>query len=205
VIAAVYTDESITAILREKGVRDSKAISSSKRIEGLAKIIKQAVEGRFAVVKIGPEAYNRLYTSMGNVNRMLAWGHARALENLLDKVPDCPRALSDQFGPKRQIEQALLKKGRKIKLEQRPKAESDPAVAAASIIARDVFLKAMEELGKPYGVEIPRGASAKVREVAVNLVQAHGAPVLLKTVKCHFKTTDQVLAASGLTRGDLSA
>ena len=77
---------------------------------------------------------------MGNVNQILAWGHARAIENLLENIPGCPRAVADQFGPKRQIEQALMKKGQKIKLEQRPKAESDPAVAAASILARAMVL-----------------------------------------------------------------
>jgi ribonuclease HIII len=48
----------------------------------------------FAVVTLGPRAYNRLYASMRNVNQMLAWGHARVIENLLEQVPGCPRAVS---------------------------------------------------------------------------------------------------------------
>jgi ribonuclease HIII len=137
---------------------------------------------------------------MNSVNRILAWGHARAIENLLDKVPDCPRALSDQFGPEQQIQRALQQKGRKIKLEQRHKAESDIAVAAASILARAGFLTALDKLGEKYGAKLPKGASDKVQAVAGELLEKRGGAALLETAKCHFKTTDNVLGARGKTR-----
>ncbi|MDD2235617.1 MAG: hypothetical protein PHG65_00230, partial [Kiritimatiellae bacterium] len=112
----------------------------------------------------------------------------------------CPMALSDQFGPTRQIQQALLKKGRAIELQQMPKAESDPAVAAASILARAGFLSALQKMGQQLEMEIPKGASAHVREIAGTLLDRHEPDILLKTVKCHFKTTDQVLASRNLSR-----
>jgi ribonuclease HIII len=136
VIAAAYVDAAIARDLKALNVRDSKSITTDKAAQDLAKKIRARLGDRFAVVAIGPAAYNRLYATMGSVNRILAWGHARAIENLLEKVPDCPRALSDQFGPEQQIQRALQQKGRQIKLEQRHKAESDVAVAAASILAR---------------------------------------------------------------------
>jgi ribonuclease HIII len=203
VIAAVYVDEPLTRLFREMNVRDSKTITSERRALDMDEAIRKAVGGRFAVVAIGPRAYNRLYANMGNVNRILAWGHARAIENVLEKTPDCPRAVADQFGPRRQIEQALMKKGRKIKLEQRPRAESDPAVAAASIVARAGFVRALAQLGKQYEVTLPKGASDAVRQVAVKLVQARGPQVLLDAAKCHFRTTDAVLAEAGLARAAL--
>lgn len=203
VIAAAYTDAGITAAFRDMNVRDSKSITSDQKAEDMARDIRKLLGERYAVVTIGPRAYNRLYASLRNVNRILAWGHARAIENLLEKVPDCPRALADQFGPTRQIEQALLKKGRKIKLAQRHRAEADPAVAAASVLARAAFLGALRNLRKRFEMIVPKGASAQVQEAAKKLVSAHGPEVLLDIAKCHFKTTDAVLGQLSLDRSVL--
>ena len=203
VIAAAYVDPALAAAFRELNVRDSKRITSDRVTEQLARDIRKLLGPRCSLVVIGPRAYNRLYAQLRNVNRILAWGHARAIENLLEIVPDCPRALSDQFGPARQIEQALLKKGCRIKLEQRPRAESDPAVAAASILARAGFLRALQELQEKWGCAIPKGASAQVQETARQLVARHGPRMLLDATKCHFKTADAVLAQLQLDRGAL--
>ena len=117
-----------------------------------------------SVVAIGPEKYNALYEKFGNLNKLLAWGHARTIENLLELRPDCPRALSDQFANPRLIQRALLEKGRGIELEQRTKAESDPAVAAASILAREQFIDWLRDAKRTWGVELPKGVSAIVKE-----------------------------------------
>jgi ribonuclease HIII len=203
VIASAYVDEALVNKLRELGVRDSKKISSDNVVLNMARDIRKVLGDRCAMVTIGPRSYNRMYTKIRNVNKMLAWGHARAIENLLDKVPDCPRALSDKFGPTHQIERALMDKGKKIKLDQRTKAESDPAVAAASILARAGFVYALRKMGKEYGIEVPKGASDKVRREAEKLVADKGPGILLDTAKCHFQTTDKVLAEVGYTRKDL--
>ena len=200
VIASAYVDETIAKDLKAMNVRDSKTITSDKAAQDLAKKIRARLGDRFAVVSIGPSAYNRLYATMGSVNRILAWGHARAIENLLEKVPSCPRALSDQFGPEQQIQRALQQKGRQIKLEQRHKAESDVAVAAASILARSGFLTAMDKLGEKFGVKLPKGASDKVKQVAGEIAKKHGGAAFLEVAKCHFKTTDDVLGPLGKTR-----
>ena len=205
VIAAVYTDEALSREFQSMSVKDSKTITSDKKALGMARALREKLGKRFALVTIGPRAYNRLYGSMRNVNAMLAWAHARAIENLLEVVPDCPRAVADQFGPKRQIERALMKKGRSITLEQRPRAESDPAVAAASVLARAGFLQALGKLEETYGVPIPKGASAKVVETAESLVRQRGPQVLLDLAKCHFRTADKVLAGAGFDRESLGA
>ena len=200
VIAAAYVDETIAKDLKAMNVRDSKTITTDKAAQDLAKKIRARLGEKFVVVSIGPAAYNRLYATMGSVNRILAWGHARAIENLLEKVPTCPRALSDQFGPEQQIQRALQQKGRKIKLEQRHKAESDIAVAAASILARSGFLTAMDKLGEKYGVKLPKGASDTVKQVAAEIAKKHGGAAFLEVAKCHFKTTDDVLGPLGKSR-----
>ena len=203
VIASAYVDPRIVPAFRELNVRDSKTITSDKKAEEMADAIIKILGNRFSIVAIGPRAYNRLYAKMRNVNRMLAWGHARVIENLLETVPDCPRAIADQFGPKRQIEQALMKKARSIRLIQRTKAESDPAVAAASILARAGFLRALRRIREKYGVDIPKGASDKVKDSAFQLVEKHGPQILLETAKCHFRTADLVLQRAGKSRADL--
>ena len=203
VIASAYVDEELVNKLREMGVRDSKKISSDNVALNMARDIRKLLGDRCAMVTIGPRSYNRMYSKIRNVNKMLAWGHARAIENLLEKVPGCPRALSDKFGPTHQIERALMDKGKKIKLDQRTKAESDPAVAAASILARAGFVYALKKMGKEHGIEVPKGASDKVRREAEKLVADKGPGILLDTAKCHFQTTDKVLAEVGYSRKDL--
>ncbi len=193
VIAAVFADDVTQKKYREIGVRDSKTIKSGKKIKEMANAIRNASGGKFVVVTIGPESYNRLYDKIGNLNRLLAWGHARAIENLLEKAPECPRMLSDKFGSEHLIRNALLKNGRNVKLEQRTKAESDVAVAAASILARDMFLNQMDKLGSALHLELPRGASPAVETVARELVARHGAGELGKYAKLHFKTLEKVL------------
>lgn len=198
VICACYVDERMAEVLIEAGVTDSKKIGSDARMAGLASKIREVTGGRFALVRIGPEAYNRMYAQNSNVNRVLAWGHARALEDLLAKVPDCPRALSDQFGPKSRVQQALMTKGRAIKLEQRPKAEADIAVAAASVLARHEFVVGMKRLGEAAGLTLPKGASSAVIEAAKELIKKHGEGALGRYAKLHFRTTNVVRGELGL-------
>lgn len=204
VIASVYTDAKTVEFLKEIGAKDSKKISSDRVALQLASDIRKKLDGKYAIVAIGPEAYNRMYAKISNVNRLLAWGHARAIENLLEKVPGCPRALSDKFGPTSRIERALMEKGRKIKMDQRTKAESDPAVAAASILARAGFLMALRKMEKDFGIEtVPKGCSAKVKQIAAQLVAEKGPGILLKTCKTHFRTTAEVLGMNGYSLSDL--
>ena len=144
--------------------RTARRIGSDKKIRDLAKVIKQTHGTLHSIVEIGPSKYNALYHKIGNLNKLLAWGHARVIENLAGQRPDCPRALSDQFANPRMIERSLMQHGRKIKLEQRTKAESDFAVAAASILARERFIDWLDKTGREYQVVLPRGASEQVKK-----------------------------------------
>ncbi len=203
VIAAAYVDDSLFTAMEKLGVKDSKAISSDKKALALGQEIRKLLDKRCDVIKIGPAAYNRLYARMRSVNRILAWGHAQVLENVLPHTPECTFAISDQFGTKESVQRALKEKGRGIELVQRHKAESDMAVAAASILARERFLRELDAASKATGVALRKGASALVQEVAVALVKKHGPTALLNHAKCHFRTTDQVLKKVGLNRSDL--
>jgi ribonuclease HIII len=192
VIAGVYVDRGIARKFLEVGVQDSKRISSDARILALAESIRQITGGLCEVVLIGPEKYNELYRKFGNLNALLGWGHARVIENLLAKKPDCPRALSDKFADVRVIEKALLQRGQSIKMEQRTKAESDPAVAAASILAREGFVNWLEKQSRSLGVRLGRGVSAAVKKTAAEIVAANGAAALEQIAKIHFRTAHEV-------------
>jgi len=203
VIAAAYVDATLFEQMEKLGVKDSKAISSDKKALALGAGIRKLLGKRCDVIKIGPAAYNRLYAKMRSVNRILAWGHAQVIENVLPQVPDCTFAISDQFGAKESVQRALKQKGRGIELIQRHKAESDMAVAAASILARERFLRELDAASKATGMQLRKGASNLVQAAAVELVQKLGPTALLNHAKCHFRTTDQVLQSVGLDRTSL--
>ena len=190
VIAAVHVTPENEPDLRLVGPRDSKRMSDGRVLE-MAPDIK--VICRHSVVAIGPQRYNELYKKIGNLNKLLAWGHARALENILAET-DCGLAISDQFGDERLIQQALLDKGKRIRLIQRHKAEDDLAVAAASVLARAEFLLRLKRLSEEIGTTLPKGASNAVELAARMVIKKHGQEALERVAKLHFKTTQAVIA-----------
>ena len=192
VIAAAFVTPEIEPDLKLMEVRDSKMISDGRVLE-LARDLRQVC--KHSIVAIGPQRYNELYEKIRNLNRLLAWGHARALENLLEQV-NCDLAIADQFGDERFILNALLEKGKRIRLVQRPKAEEDLAVAAASILARAEFLTRLRRLSDEVGTSLPKGASPSVELAARMVVKKHGRERLSTIAKMHFKTTLAVLATT---------
>jgi ribonuclease HIII len=194
VIAGAYVDRDIARHLVSLGVTDSKRIGSDNRIRQLADEISQTPGLVSDVVLIGPEKYNQLYEKFANLNDLLAWGHARVIENLLQRKPDCKRSLSDKFANEQVIKRALLKQGREIQIDQRTKAESDIAVAAASILARDKFVRWLENRSKVLGIHLPKGVSATVKSAAKTVIQRGGRNSLGTIAKMHFKTATEVLS-----------
>ena len=189
VIAAVFVTPALEQDLALMQVRDSKKISDGRILE-MAPDIRLICP--HSLVAIGPQRYNELYAKIKNLNRLLAWGHARALENLLQQV-DCDLAIADQFGDERLILNALQEKGKQIRLVQRTKAESDLAVAAASILARAEFLQRLDRLSQELSTTLPKGASAAVELAGRMVVKKYGRDRLETVAKLHFKTTKQVL------------
>ena len=197
-VAAVYVNATVLEAWKSAGIRDSKTVGSDAAIARLDAVIRGTPGCQVSVIAIGNEAYNRLHERHGSVNTVLAWGHARAIENLLERGPllDPPpvRAVSDQFASsKTTVERALLPLGRSLPLVQRHRAEEDIAVAAASIVARHECLERLGRLGKEFGMTLPRGASAAVEQAARALVASHGAGVLPRVAKMHFCTRHRVL------------
>ncbi len=195
VIAAVLIDSTTETALKELGVRDSKTLTD-KRCKELAVKIRNLLPGKYQEVEILPERYNQLYGEFKaegkNLNHLLAWGHARAIESLLQKEA-CSHAIADQFGDESYIRSKLMEKGKKLELIQLPKGERYIAVAAASILARDRFLSRMENLRDTYRMELPKGASDSVVNAGKQFVRAYGEETLARVAKVHHKTTEKIM------------
>ena len=184
-IAGVYASKSSMQKLIELGVRDSKRMSD-KAILGLSTQIRSHFP--HSIVRLMPHKYNELYNKFKNLNHLLAWGHATAIEELVENTK-CQEVIIDQFANENVVLSALRKKNLRVNLTQRHYGEEDPVVAAASILARCDFLEGLENLGKMMGITLPKGASAKVIEIGKKIVAQHGREILNKLVKLHFKTT----------------
>ena len=187
VVACVYVDEETEAELKKLRVKDSKLLSDYA-IKEYAKRVKKLCP--YEIVKISPDKYNVLQKKFRNLNKLLAWSHARAIENMLEKQ-SCDVIISDRFS-KQGIKDFLLKKGRKAKLVQKINAEKDVAVAAASVIARDEFLRTLRRLSYDIGYKLPKGAS-DVEDAARRLVEKYGPEILPRIAKMHFKITKRIL------------
>lgn len=191
-IAGVYSNPDTAPLLHRLGCRDSKTLDDAQILR-LADAIRALPGIACELVCIGPKRYNELYAEFGNLNRLLAWGHARVIAALHEQVPDCPRALSDQFANEWVLRRALGARHLPVQLEQRTKGESDIAVAAASILARARFVQWMREAAAAARCELPLGCSPRVTRAARAFVAQHGAERLGDIAKLHFKTTAQVL------------
>src|ERR1044072_1761059 len=186
VIAACYVGPEHLAEL--DGVKDSKKLTDPMSLR-LSTIIMRTCP--HSIVAIGPAKYNELYAKFRNLNKLLAWGTARAIENVLETSP-CNLVISDQFADPAGLKRQLFEKGKTIELRSMVRAESDIAVAAASILARAEFLRRLKRLGEEFGIDLPRGASNLVIEAGKRFVDKHGVPELSKVAKMHFKTAQTV-------------
>ena len=192
VVAGVYVDKQIAAQLLNAGVRDSKLISDA-RILALAEEIKVICQGKGHILSYSPERYNQVYQETSNLNLLLAKAHAQVIANLQKRTASTI-ALVDQFGDASLVPALLQKLGCHIGLEQRPRAEEDVAVAAASIVARAEFVQQIAKLSKSVGVSLPKGASnPDIIAVGREIVAGAGQETLGKVAKLHFKTTQAIL------------
>jgi ribonuclease HIII len=186
VIAACFVGPEHLAELQ--GVKDSKKLTDPIALR-LAMKIKETCP--HSVISIGPAKYNELYEKFRNLNSLLAWGHARAVENVLEIRP-ANLVISDQFAAGGAVvKRALYERGRKVEFRSVVRAEQDIAVAAASVLARAEFLRRLKSLGEQFAIDLPKGATVVV-PVARQFVARHGRDQLGQVAKLHFKTTMQV-------------
>lgn len=191
-IAGVYAGEKEFAELLKIGVKDSKKLSDPAILK-MAKQIQATVPHH--IIRLFPEKYNTLYAQFANLNSLLAWGHAAVIETLSQET-GCKTALIDQFSHLPIVENALKRKSLDIHFTKKTKAESDPVVAAASILARAAFLSGLSKLSDQIGFTLPKGASSAVIAAGKKLLAEKGLASFDQVAKKHFKTLDDILLNS---------
>jgi ribonuclease HIII len=190
VIAACFLNPTVFAALSNLNIKDSKKISDG-RAKSLAAEIKKHCP--LSVIRINPPKYNELYEKFGNLNKLLAWGHSRALENVLTETKETVElVISDKFAGEWRLEKALMSAGKTVPLVQMPKAEEYPAVACASVLARAAFLYALDDLSKEIGWKLHKGAGEPTDAIARSLYKEKGEAALRAVAKWHFKNTQKV-------------
>jgi ribonuclease HIII len=190
-IAGIFAPAELFPYLKEIGVKDSKLLSDEK-----IRIIGPKIKQKFLhqIIKINPPKYNELYKRFLNLNRLLAWGHATAIEELVKKS-GCQEVIIDQFANESVVESALKKKNLQIKLTQQHRAEVNLAVAAASILARLAFIEALDQLSQEIGVTLPKGSPRTVIAIGKQILRRHGEGALRNICKEHFKTFGEILSS----------
>jgi len=192
VSCCVIADGDMVRQWREEGVKDSKTISDTS-IFKLEKIILKTkgvvVQKTFANMN----RYNDLMAKPNaNLNKLLAWYHARSLQGALEKRT-VDWGLLDQFSKTPLTQQQLKKDGIDFDLRMRTKAESDPVVAAASICARAEFVRQLRKLSTDFGEELKKGSGKLAKDQGFELVKKVGAHRLKDFAKIHFKTSYEIL------------
>ncbi len=194
VSCCVIADGDAVRKWQSEDLKESKKVSSDVAVLDMAKKIK-ATKG--VVIKVSyakMEKYNDMYISFGqNLNKLLAWFHARAIESALEERR-VPWGMLDQFTKQPLVQRQLQVKDFELKMET--KAERDPVVAAASIMARATYIHSMRALSTEFGEPLLKGSSDAVKEQAVKVVKKFGAEGLRKFAKMHFKTAREALAAA---------
>ncbi|HET7534827.1 MAG TPA: ribonuclease HIII [Candidatus Didemnitutus sp.] len=197
VAATVIAEKTAIDAWRAAGVRDSKSIEDSQILK-LEELIRSTPGAVVEVVHLGMEKYNELMLKpRANLNRLLAWQHARALEAALQKKW-VTRGLLDQFSKEPLVQRELKKRGlERFNLEMRTKAESDPVVAAASVVARAEFVRQVRDLAREFGERLQFGAGAQAKAQAAQIIERFGARALGRFAKLHFRTSYEVVSAAG--------
>jgi ribonuclease HIII len=197
IAATVIADRTAIEGWIQAGVKDSKKIAESQIIK-LDKVIRGTHGVAVSTCFCGMAKYNLLMSRPhANLNRLLAWQHATALTQALS-VKKAPRGLLDQFSKQPLVQRELAKMGTKgFDLQMRTKAEEDPVVAAASVIARAEFVRQMHALSKAFGGPLQKGAGPLVKEQAMQIIERFGARALGNFAKLHFRTAYEVVLAAG--------
>lgn len=188
VAAACAVDPEVLKFLDETPIADSKTMSArdiSEAAETLRRVLPHEI------VVIGPRKYNELYEKFGNLNRLLAWAHATAIKKVVEKS-GVKKVLLDKFCDQSVVERALGEARVGLDFKMETKAESNPAVAAASILARDAFVRSLKKLEREFDCKLPPGAGDPTLKALKVLVAAKGRGVLMDVAKLHFKTTESV-------------
>lgn len=196
VVCAFWADQSMLPRLKKLGICDSKQLKDSQ-IVSISESLYREFCGRMNGIVLKPQRYNQIIADMKgnqrNLNDLLAWQHLSAVQGILDTGVQVEGILIDQFSKAKKASILIKKKNPGQNAIERTGAESDLAVAAASILARYQFLKSIKEMKSRYKSDFPLGASSRVDQAARDFVKTHGPAKLADVAKLHFKNTQRII------------
>jgi len=196
--ATVIGDRAAVELWLEAGVKDSKKITEGQifKLEDIIRNTRGVVVETFAWEYM--TKYNELMLRPGaNLNRLLAWQHAKGLVAALNRRM-VPWGLLDQFTEQPLVQKELAKSPIKnFELRMRTKAEEDPVVAAASVCARAEYVRQMVALSRKFGAKLQKGAGPLVKTQAHGIIEKFGVKALGEYAKLHFRTAYEVVSAAG--------
>ena len=177
--------------LRKLGVGDSKTLTDQK-IRQIAPILKEKIQHQ--ALLLSPSKYNEVIGDRYNAVSVKVALHNQAIYLLLQKGMQPEKIVIDAFTSAKNYDKYLVQEANRfsnpISLEE--KAEGKYlAVAVSSIIARDLFLENLENLGRELGYQLPSGAGTASDKVASQILQAYGMQGLNFCAKLHFKNTEK--------------
>ena len=177
--------------LRKLGVGDSKTLTDQK-IRQIAPILKEKIQHQ--ALLLSPSKYNEVIGDRYNAVSVKVALHNQAIYLLLQKGVQPEKIVIDAFTSAKNYDKYLAQEANRfsnpISLEE--KAEGKYlAVAVSSIIARDLFLENLENLGRELGYQLPSGAGTASDKVASQILQAYGIQGLNFCAKLHFKNTEK--------------
>ena len=177
--------------LRKLGVGDSKTLTDQK-IRQIAPILKEKIQHQ--ALLLSPSKYNEVIGDRYNAVSVKVALHNQAIYLLLQKGIQPEKIVIDAFTSAKNYDKYLAQEANRfsnpISLEE--KAEGKYlAVAVSSIIARDLFLENLENLGRELGYQLPSGAGTASDKVASQILQAYGMQGLNFCAKLHFKNTEK--------------
>lgn len=195
VTACVIADKPQIDVWVKEGIRDSKTITDSRIIK-LDKIIRGTKGVAVETCFCGMRKYNELMSKpRANLNLLLAWQHARSLTAALARKR-APWGMLDQFSKQDLVGRYF--KDKSFDLRMQTKAEADPVVAAASVVARAEYVRYMADLSKKFGDTLIKGASAKAKAQAREILDKFGPEELGAFAKLHFRTSYEVVKDAGM-------
>ncbi len=191
VVTSAYVAKENISWLEELGVKDSKKMNDEKILQIVPQIIKKIP---YKSVILSNKEYNDRYSDDNNMNKLKAILHNKVLIQLTNEIYDWEYVIVDQFAQPF-VYFNYLKNSKAIfkNITFLTKGEDKSlAVACASLISRLIFLKEFNKISESLNIFLPKGASDKVDEIGVKIVQKYGFDILKDIAKLNFKNTEKI-------------
>jgi len=173
------------------GVRDSKRMSDAEVLAADKELHRY--RRWFEVVRIMPKRYNELYAEFQKkgwkLNHILTWAHSKALANLSQRHSAISKIVVDQFSDDPSLIAVVRSAVPQAEVEFRPRAESHPAVALASVVARADYLKALKKLSEDIlkgELALKSGSGTDADTLITAIRERYGEAIFSDIAKQHF-------------------